>query len=251
MLDPGSSASPPAPYRIALAISLALLLHTLVLSALPRLLEPDDRVASTLTFELVAPGSQPTRQATASSERQPALTAAARNPEFDISPREPDPVAKASARKKISPAETAETAPPTSQPPPAPAQSAPVVTGASADIRPDTAPADITRMSETPQETDAYIVQLALRIADELRRRQIHGLRTLTQPVAMEIELQLLESGALTRARVARSSGVAEIDAETYRATLAASPYPEIPGNDSRNRFRVELIFAPEHLTSP
>ncbi len=249
MLDSGSTASPPAQYRIALAVSLALLFHTLVLSALPLLFDRFERIDSTLTFELVAPGSQPARHTTAS---QPASPVKDRNPDFEIPPLDPIPVATEPARKTAPPPETAApSSPPSPQSAAATAESAPAAAGAPAESRPDTAPADLTRISEAPEETDAYIVQLATRIAGELKRRQIRGIRALSQPVAMEIELQLLKNGALTRAHVARSSGVEEIDAETYRATLAASPYPEIPDNDGRNRFRVELIFSPERSANP
>ncbi len=249
MLDSGSTASPPAQYRIALAVSLALLFHTLVLSALPLLFDSSERIDSTLTFELVVPGSQPARQTTASSAGQPASPVEVRNPDFQIPPLDPIPVAITPARKTAPPPKAAASASPQSAP--ADAESAPAAAGAPAESRPYTATADINRITETPEETDAYIVQLATRIAGELRRRQIRGIRALSQPVAMEIELQLLKSGALTRARVARSSGVEEIDAETYRATLAASPYPEIPENDGRSRFRVELIFSPERVAIP
>jgi protein TonB len=65
----------------------------------------------------------------------------------------------------------------------------------------------------------------------------------------MEVELQLLGNGALTRARVLTSTGIERIDEAAYRAALAASPYPQPPnGGASRNRFEVELLFTPKRL---
>jgi protein TonB len=65
----------------------------------------------------------------------------------------------------------------------------------------------------------------------------------------MDVELQLLGNGALTRARILNSTGIEGIDAAAYRAALAASPYPE-PPEDGRegNRFEVELVFTPKRL---
>lgn len=255
MFDPGSSTSPPAQYRIALAVSLALLLHTLGLSALPLLFDRSERVASTLTFELVPPGSQPTPQVAADAGHQ-SEQPVERNPEFDVSPRNSRPPVAASTRAPAAePEEPAPPAPPPSTPEQSPASpeettastaSPSAAAGAPTAPSPEAEPAEITRIIQTPEETDAYIVSLATRIAGELKRSRIRAVHALSRPVAMEIELQLLESGVLTRARVIRSSGVEEIDAAAYRAALAASPYQQVPDNEERKRFRVELKFSPE-----
>jgi len=74
-------------------------------------------------------------------------------------------------------------------------------------------------------------------------------MRSLTDTVAMEVELQLLGNGALTRARVLKSTGIKPIDEAAYRAALAASPYPQPPKDSgSANRFEVELLFTPKRL---
>ena len=69
----------------------------------------------------------------------------------------------------------------------------------------------------------------------------------LSERVAMEIELQLLNNGALTRARVLKSTGLTRIDDAAYRASLAASPYPEPPAG-GQNRFEIELVFSPNRF---
>lgn len=260
MFDPGSTASPPAQYRIALAVSLALLVHTLVLSALPLLFERSEQVNSTLTVELVSPGQRPAPQTPADAGPQ-SEPPPERNPEFDIAPRPatvPAPTsARASKPDTASPAPvppapsppTPSTQQPTAQAPNSTASarnSAPATAGVPTTPETEAAPADITRITRSPAETDDYIVSLATRIAGELKRSRIRAVHALTQPVAMEVELQLMQSGVLTRARVIRSSGVDEIDAAAYRAALAASPYQQVPDNEERTRFRVELVFSPE-----
>ncbi|MBW0148853.1 energy transducer TonB [Marinobacter sp. CAU 1620] len=63
------------------------------------------------------------------------------------------------------------------------------------------------------------------------------------------MELELLKSGALTSARILKSTGFKRLDDAVYRAALAASPYPEPPSAKAGgNRFEVELIFAPKRF---
>ena len=70
-----------------------------------------------------------------------------------------------------------------------------------------------------------------------------------TEPVSSQLELKLLPSGALTGAKVTKSTGFNDIDRAIYQAALLASPYPKPPEEYSgRKQFRVELIFAPERL---
>ena len=93
------------------------------------------------------------------------------------------------------------------------------------------------------------MVKLAIHLARELEKLRVPALRDLTETVAMEVELQLLANGALTRAKVLSSTGIRTIDEAGYRAALAASPYPQPPKDgENRNRFEVELLFTPKRL---
>jgi len=74
-------------------------------------------------------------------------------------------------------------------------------------------------------------------------------MKELDHSSTMEIELHLLESGALTRVRVIRPTGIEQIDSAAYRAALSASPYPEPPPDQGgKSRFEVKLVFAPSRL---
>ncbi|WP_240339420.1 energy transducer TonB [Marinobacter sp. BW6] len=107
----------------------------------------------------------------------------------------------------------------------------------------------ITRITESPAELDPYVVKLATHLAHQLEELKVPAMRDLTETVAMEVELQLLGNGALTRARVLKSTGIRRIDEAAYRAALAASPYPQPPKDGgSPNRFEVELLFTPKRL---
>lgn len=246
MLDYGRSTSLPAPYRIALAISLALFLHTLGLSAIPLLPEPTEQPAPTMTVLLVPPGSRATPKTIAGPEdteiRADAPAAAkATATSRQTPPRtrpEPAPSASPPSDETVPAAETARKSAPSPS----------TTAGIPSDSPAPQSRSDIVQLTEAPGETDAYVIRLAARIARELKRSRLPALRTLTAPVAMEIELHLMGNGALTRANVYRSSGMEAIDGAAYRAALAASPYPEPPGREEGQRYRVELLFSPERL---
>ncbi|MFL1454557.1 TonB family protein [Marinobacter sp. GN3S48] len=259
MLDYGRTTSLPARYRIALAISLALFLHTAGLSAIPSLLERTEQPTPTMTVTLVAPGSQPAPEAAASSGEKPAEQPQeprdASVPQQDSKTAHPDqPEAPSqSATPRVTPAPEPASAAPAAGASQAEAanQSPPSLTAAAgaAATSPTETPRQIRQVTESPKKTDAYVVSLATRIARELRRNGVSMLRELSSPVTLEVELHLLGNGALTRANVSRSSGVKGIDGAAYRAALAASPYPEPPGKEEgQQRYRVELVFSPERL---
>ncbi|MCG2582680.1 MAG: TonB family protein [Marinobacter sp.] len=244
MLDYGSSTSLPAQYRIALAISLALLLHTLGLSAIPLLSEPTEHPTPTMTIALIPTGSEATPRTTSSPGEETRAEAPTTNT-ATVNSRQvrhqvtPTPTTAPPANEA---APTAETAPQTA---PSPATTA----GIASDSPVAESHRDTAQMTEAPGETDAYVISLATRIARELKHGRIPTLRNLTTPVAMEIELHLLSNGALIKADVHRSSGMEAIDGAAYRAALAASPYPEPPGKEGgQQRYRVELLFSPERL---
>ncbi|MEP1214610.1 MAG: TonB family protein [Marinobacter sp.] len=248
MLEHGSGTGLPGKYRITLAISIALLLHTLVMSALP--FTPPEREPNrrTLRVELSSPGSHPSSEYRASAAAQPRENQPTARPDIvtlkspryqDAPPEEPS---EPSPRKRPA-AQPAETSAPSRT------SVASAAGNPEATAETETVPELITRISRSPQETDPYLAQLAARVGSELDKHPVPSSHRITEPVTMELELQLMHSGALTSAKVTQSTGYGEIDKAVYQAALLASPYPEPPQDDSgRKRFRVELIFTPERL---
>ncbi len=238
--SPGRLTQLPASYRIALALSTAVLAHTLLLAGLPALPEQPDP-AHRVRVELVSPGTATSHPATSPAVSPPADS---RNPRFAIPPATPG----------SRPQRPSTEAPPTS-PTRTHGRSAETETTVAERATPATPaqvaerPAPTTQITETPDEQDPYLIRLALHLSEELERLRVPAIRQLTDKVAMEIELQLLGNGALTRARVLKSTGIERIDDAAYRASLAASPYPEPPADrQDQNRFEVELIFTPSRL---
>jgi len=251
MVHEGSTNGLPAGYRIGLALSLALLVHTLLLSGIPspvREQEVDHR--ESVSFELIAPGrDQSARPAPESRSNSRPI---APIPRFNPTPSEP-----VIARPRPEPRKAAEPIV-SEQPAPRPdkAQNSPEST-ASPNARPAAVAAEetreaeetVTRVTNSPVERDPYLVVLATHLARQLEQARVPAMRQLSRTVSMDVELQLLGNGALTRARILNSTGIEGIDAAAYRAALAASPYPE-PPEDGRegNRFEVELVFTPKRL---
>lgn len=240
----------PATYRLGLAVSLALFLHTLLLSGIPTPMEdPAATHKESVRVELVPRGA---RETVANMPDTPGPSQdTARIPPFQVdpprpeSPSEPEIITTRQTENRA-PSEQADTSAPDSEA----AQSR---TSTSGGAEPEPSPIspeqNVTRITESPAELDPYVVKLALHLARELEKVRVPAMRDLTRTVAMEVELQLLGNGALTRARVLKSTGIKNIDEAAYRAALAASPYPKPPQNGgSRNRFEVELLFTPKRL---
>jgi len=240
----------PATYRLGLAVSLALFLHTLLLSGIPTPME--EQTAShreSLRFELVPPGV-PANVATASETPSPNQDAP-RIPRFEVDP----PAPESPPEPEIVTSRQSETATPSEQTNTSVRESETAQSsistsaGAEPERPPEPQEENVTRITESPAELDPYVVKLAIHLARELEKLRVPAMRELTKTVVMEVELQLLGNGALTRARVLRSTGIKNIDEAAYRAALAASPYPQPPREGgSRNRFEVELLFTPKRL---
>lgn len=258
MLEYGSVTGLPGKYRITLAISVALLLHTLVMSALPFTAPETESHRRTVRVELVSPGSLPSPKNTASAATQTRENEPARSALDTINPQaatQPDIVTLGSTRNQDSASGgPSQSAPRARAPDQASVQSAPSrASTASAAGTPETTaetkPEPVTQISRSPQQTDPYLASLAARVGKELDKRPVPSSHRVAEPVTMELELQLMNSGALTSAKVIQSTGFQEIDKAVYQAALLASPYPEPPEDYSgRKRFRVELIFTPERL---
>ncbi|MCL7944324.1 energy transducer TonB [Marinobacter sp. ATCH36] len=227
MLESGSVTGLPGKYRITLAMSIAFLLHTLVMSVLSFTPPETENHRQTMRVELVSAGSEPspktvTSTATQNQEEFPHLAAAERT-----GSQPNDQPSDQSSQSRTSTASVA---------------GSPVATV-------QTDPEPVTQISRSPQDTDPYLASLAARVGDELNKRPVPSSHRVAKPVNMELELKLMGSGALTNAKVTRSTGFQEIDKAVYQAALFASPYPEPPEEYSGSaRFRVELIFTPERL---
>jgi protein TonB len=261
MLEHGSNNSLPAKYRIALALSTAFLIHTLLLAGTPSFI-PDPPVThrQQLNLELVAAASTPETPASANTP-DPGEKSATRNPPFKATPDNivsapENPVLTASrsqqktASKKSLQAPTTkkkadQTSPETFSNP----ESEPSESGSRSQVSTNQISENVTRISQSPSERDPYLIELAMHLATQIETLRIPAMKELDHSSTMEIELHLMESGALTRVRVTRSTGIEQIDSAAYRAALSASPYPEPPPDQSgKSRFEVKLVFAPSRL---
>lgn len=251
MPDKSSPYALPATYRLGLAISLALFLHTLLLSGIPTPMEEQTSThRESVRFELVSQGAHGTVATAQSANPSPSRAAPLAKP-FEIDPPEPESHSEpevVTSRELKTPESNNEAN--TSAPQRKAAQSS---TSSAAGAQPEQSSENpeehTTRVTESPAELDPYVVKLAVHLAHQLEELRVPAMRNLTETVAMEVELQLLENGALTRARVLKSTGIRTIDEAAYRAALAASPYPQPPRDGgSRNRFEVELLFTPKRL---
>lgn len=82
----------------------------------------------------------------------------------------------------------------------APAESAARPAAAAPDSqqpgRQEVAPRDrVTRITQSPIETDPYVIKLASHLAIQLEGLRVPAISRLSGPVAMEVELQLLGTG--------------------------------------------------------
>lgn len=234
----------PAGYRIALAMSAAFLAHTLLLSGFPSPFQEPDDARHRVSVELIAPGTV-TRP-----ERSAATVAAnSRNPRFEVPPLQtPTPTPTTASRTEaVIHTSSASTISSSAN---ASATNAPSTPARAGEQAPQVEPqpvATATRITESPDEQDPYLIKLAVHLGHELEKLRVPAIAQLSERVAMEIELQLLTNGALTRARVVKSTGLARIDDAAYRASLAASPYPEPPVG-GQSRFEIELVFSPNRF---
>jgi protein TonB len=232
MLEHGSDNSLPAKYRIALALSIAFLIHTLLLSGAPSVVpDPPVRHRQQLNLELVAAQSNPQTPASTST------------PDNSASAPEKPVLTTSRSQQKTAltdPAKPATLSNPAREPPEFSSR-----TQMPANQRSE----NVTRITQSPTEQDPYLIKLAMHLATQLETMRIPAIRELARSSTMEMELQLLGNGALTRVKVIRSTGIEQIDRAAYRAALSASPYPEPPPDKGRkSRFEVKLVFAPSRL---
>ncbi|MGO1461212.1 MAG: energy transducer TonB family protein [Marinobacter sp.] len=260
MLEHGSHNSLPAKYRIALTLSTAFLIHTLLLSSVPAIVQNVPvQHRQQLNLELVGAKnshSTPTAHAPVSGEKSPV-----RNPQFEITPDQSDskpaePVLssrrsnqKTANSKEPQVSKTRQKKNQTEPVTPSRAASSPSKSGSRTQVSGEEVAEEVTRITQSPVEQDPYLVKLAMHLATQLETQRIPAIGALTDTKSMEIELQLMGNGALTRAKVITSTGNEQIDSAAHRAALSASPYPEPPPDQGgKNRFAVKLVFSPSRL---
>lgn len=240
----------PASYRLILALSLAFMAHTLLLAGLPGPLQQPPATHHTLALRLATPASEPSKQSLPASEQsqprhrefsvtdipEPVTTTSESEPRPATRQERPQPVQEPEPATRSEPAQPAAA-------PPAPASSRSANSESRAGDSDTTEP--VARITRSPAEQDPYLVKLASHLALQLEKQRVPAVSQLTESRNMELELTLLDNGALTRARVLKSTGIRKIDEAAYRAALAASPYPEPAGEDS-DRFEVKLVFTPK-----
>ena len=227
-------------HRLILTLSIAYLLHTLLLAAILHnwVLQPEPE-ASTVRFTLLAnrvadsAASQQSHDSSASS-KSPAETspkAAPAEPDVPLATREAEPTESArlsrtqpqsvNSEKSESGSPVEETVPKTKE------------------LR--------ARIPEKVVEQDPYITLLWQYISDELDSRPVRSIHELNQMRTVRLELHLMENGALRQVDTIESSGKPTLDQAARQSALAASPYPRPPesAREKGFRFQVELRFTP------
>ncbi|WP_372964796.1 TonB family protein [Marinobacter sp.] len=243
------ASSIPVSYRIALALSLALMAHIILLAGFPSPLQEARELSQRLAFKLSSPPAQPSAASAPASESQ----ADPRNPEFNVEPWPPQvvtktPQAPANPEQPRQTESRAQKTPEIQQPRP---EAAPRPTASDSEQSMPSEPTEhlatekIQRITESPAERDPYLVKLAVHLAEELEKLRVPAMSELQGTAAMTLELKILPNGALTRARVKESTGINNIDQAAYRAALSASPYPK-PEGEETDRFDVKLVFTPK-----
>ncbi|MAA64740.1 MAG: hypothetical protein CL581_08195 [Alteromonadaceae bacterium] len=282
MSSNGYTNGQPKSYRLAVAFSLALLLHTLILAGiiglLPRM--PEKPTTETVNFTLVRHGNAIESAASSPSKAAPTYTPqqideilkpTGATPESSsvsvVTRQSPDKQPPPAPRKPTPPrTNKSDTAnrdnntdanhPPRQSTQPAPASTPSkqaIAAQASRKGSPDapaTAEHDNSANQITKPASDPYIETLWRYISNEIHSRPVRSIRELKTVRTVRLELYLMESGVLRQVDIIESSGKPSLDRAATRSALAASPYPEPPesARDKGYRFQVELRFTPLNL---
>lgn len=257
MLKYGEDTGLPGTYRITLALSVALLLHTLLMATFPFDLPEHNNNPVTVSVQLVPSGSAPSAADTPAQTHSPVRATPFRiedtpatRPSRDIpttkrrQPRavpepapEKVPTADTSSRSQSQPQPEQQSEP--SRPTRA---STPSMAGKPSSQEKESEQEQALR-SDAPSEESSYLSLLAQTIGRKAKIPKLDNFEK-GQELGIELELNLMANGALVGARITRSSGNDSLDRRVYRAALAASPYPEPPSSGSgQQRFRVEVRY--------
>lgn len=241
--DSGPAKPVPASYRIGLALSFALLLHIFLFAGLAfPSLETQD-FSHRLVFTLSSPNSQPSLQSTPTPSAQQPL----RHTEFSVTPHREQPPQSTARAEQTTPASAPKRQDTLHQPSSTRAVTAETATAQSSQRHTSQHESEetIQRITRSTSEQDPYLIKLAVHLAEELQKLRVPAISQLNETKEMTLELRILANGALTRAQVKETTGIANIDRAAYRAALSASPYPK-PVGEASDRFDVKLVFTPK-----
>ncbi len=269
MLKNGEDSGLPGTYRITLALSVAFLLHTLLMATFPFDLPEHNNNPVTVSVQLVQKGSTPST-VDSPAQASPPVRATPFTVEDILAPQStrdiptttspqvrstPEPaVQQAPATETISKPQRQPRQEQQSEPAPQTRTSMPSVAGEQAIRQEDDQPEEFTMKSDEPTEELKYEAQLAKKISEhgvfsKGVARQLLGFERgindgQSNSMEIEIELKLMGNGTLVDAKITKSSGNRPLDELFYKAALGASPYPEPPSPDSgQRRFRVEVTY--------
>lgn len=253
--------------RIVLALSVALLLHTLVGLALSHYQWSLPNPPQTVEFELVRSG-EPAPPPAAAAKASVASPASVATPDKEPTPTPAAATARITTTAESRPIDAARKAKPIPKPQPrktlatpspAKADTAPsessaasraVVTSANAGEHTMTsdkgATSGITQLTtHMGKPLSAYEKVLWAHIAERIRFAPF--MQNLDRIRTVRLELTLMSNGTLEQVRIIDSSNDPTVDQAAKHATIMASPYPPPPETERDNgyRFQVELQFTP------
>lgn len=261
MTLPGQPNDQPSKYRLGLTLSLALLLHTLILAALTHLLprQPEE-TPTTVHFALLQPGDVVSARSEASTSSRAAAPSAAPKPATAEIPQ-PEVVTRKGPQPKPTIQKPATTRQPDQSETNRSSQrqssaSTPSVQAIKSEESGTGAPIATPKpldqnsqaqITERPAERDPYVTLLWQHISAELDSRPVRSIHDLKRVRTVRLELFLMDNGTLRQVDTIESSGKPDLDRAARQSALAASPYPEPPesAREKGFRFQVELQFTP------
>jgi TonB family protein len=241
-----------SPHRIAVAISMALFFHALILVVISQLpAAPEQRSVILMTLALPPSPSQIASSANAAQTdpNQPqVITSSQESPLVfhipDTLPTSPTLRSPSSDTSWIGRWFSGDApAPPQPKPtPPAPQPQAPV----QAQDGTETA----TVKSQNHPALSPYHQLLLKTLARNQYHDKQYSFERLTEVRSVKMSLRLHETGALLRVNIERSSGDDELDAAAQRSAFAASPFPPPPREDGSTNYTypIDIQYHPRQL---
>ncbi|GAA3976238.1 hypothetical protein GCM10022278_36380 [Allohahella marinimesophila] len=106
------------------------------------------------------------------------------------------------------------------------------------------------RLAEIPTTDSPYWNYLMQRLAQPRWHHQQFNFRSLRRQRTLAVDLEFYPNGIVRAARIARSSGLEELDAAAIRASYAAAPYTPPPSEDRQYgyTYRIRLQYMPGAL---